>query len=172
MLQNLALALAQGGNHGTAEGKLLGAIEELQKLDGVSVESGGGAHKVRVVGQLTYRSWDAVACFIAFWVLASLRYAYPISRRMVVPPHRLADDAPSPTYASFGCGLVSWSYGGTMQATLVNLHKYLAIARRARGDMPGAKEALATVESVGGSEGREDVEGLNRLLAHNRIATD
>lgn len=54
----------------------------------------------------------------------------------------------------------------------MDLHKYIAIARRARGDIPGAKEALTQVETLGGTGGREDVEGLNRLLAHNRISLD
>lgn len=62
--------------------------------------------------------------------------------------------------------------GLTMQDTLTDLFKYLAIARRARGDMPGAKEALAKVESLGGSEGHEDVEELNRLMSGNAISVD
>ena len=56
------------------------------------------------------------------------------------------------------------------QETLTDLFKYLAIARRSRGDMPGAKEALARVENLGGSKGREDVEGLDRLMAENKIS--
>lgn len=60
----------------------------------------------------------------------------------------------------------------TRQGVLIDLYKYLAIARRARGDMLKAKEALAKVEALGGSGGREDVEGLNRLLGSNRIAVD
>eukprot|EP00752_Nemacystus_decipiens_P013903 g12341.t1 len=56
--------------------------------------------------------------------------------------------------------------------TLTDLFKYLAIARRARGDLPGAKEALARVESLGGSKGREDVEDLDRLMAENKISVD
>lgn len=38
--------------------------------------------------------------------------------------------------------------------------------------MLGAKEALARVETLGGEGGKEEVEGLNRLLAHNRISVD
>lgn len=57
--------------------------------------------------------------------------------------------------------------GLTIQGTLTDLFKYLAIARRARGDIPGAKEALAKVESLGGSKGHEEVEELNRLMAGN-----
>lgn len=57
-----------------------------------------------------------------------------------------------------------------LQDTLTDLFKYLAIARRARGDLPGAKEALARVERLGGSKGREDVEGLDRLMAENKIS--
>lgn len=59
-----------------------------------------------------------------------------------------------------------------LQETLTDLFKYLAIARRARGDLPGAKEALGKVESLGGSKGREDVEGLDRLMAENEITVD
>eukprot|EP00903_Cladosiphon_okamuranus_P020524 g18841.t1 len=56
--------------------------------------------------------------------------------------------------------------------TLTDLFKYLAIARRARGDLPGAKEALGKVESLGGGKGREDVEGLDRLMTANKIAVE
>eukprot|EP00904_Undaria_pinnatifida_P005497 jgi/Undpi1/2077/HiC_scaffold_12.g05463.m1 len=102
VLHGLALASARCGEHGIAEDKLLVAIGELQKLDGVNADTKGGAH----------------------------------------------------------------------QGVLVDLLKYLAIARRARGDMPGAKEALAKVEALAGSEGREHVEELNRLLASNKISVD
>lgn len=57
----------------------------------------------------------------------------------------------------------------SLQETLTDLFKYLAIARRARGDLPGAKEALARVESLGGSK---DVEALDRLMAENKISVD
>ncbi|CAM9780067.1 unnamed protein product [Ectocarpus sp. 4 AP-2014] len=56
------------------------------------------------------------------------------------------------------------------KGTLTDLYKYLAIARRARGDLPGAKEALAKVETLGGCEGREELEGLNRLLAESAVS--
>ncbi|CAM9612394.1 unnamed protein product [Ectocarpus sp. 12 AP-2014] len=56
------------------------------------------------------------------------------------------------------------------KGTLTDLYKYLAIARRARGDLPGAKEALAKVETLGGCEGREELEGLNRLLAKSAVS--
>lgn len=46
LLQSLALASARGGDHATAEGKLMEAIESLEGLDGVSVEAPGGAHQV------------------------------------------------------------------------------------------------------------------------------
>lgn len=59
-----------------------------------------------------------------------------------------------------------------LQEILTDLFKYLAIARRARGDLPGAKEALARVESLGGNKGREDVEGLDRLMAENKISIE
>ncbi|CAM9654847.1 unnamed protein product, partial [Ectocarpus sp. 8 AP-2014] len=51
--------------------------------------------------------------------------------------------------------------------TLTDLYKYLAIARRALGDLPGAKEALAKVETLGGCE---ELEGLNRLLAESAVS--
>lgn len=54
----------------------------------------------------------------------------------------------------------------------MNLHKYLVVARRARGDMQGAKKAIKMVQSLGGSAGHKEVEDLNRLLGHNRISTD
>lgn len=61
------------------------------------------------------------------------------------------------------------------QESLVHLHKCLAVARRARGDMPGAREALAKVEALasdGGGGGGDDVEELNRMLGRNRIVVD
>lgn len=59
-----------------------------------------------------------------------------------------------------------------MQGVLVDLLKYLAVARRARGDIPGAREALAKVEALGGSEGCEHAQELNRLLSTNSSSVD
>lgn len=61
------------------------------------------------------------------------------------------------------------------QVSLVELHKCLAVARRARGDMSGAREALVKVEALaseGGGGGADDVEELNRMLGSNRIVVD
>lgn len=56
----------------------------------------------------------------------------------------------------------------------MELHKCLAVARRARGDMPGARETLGTVEAlaVADGDGAADVEELNRMLGSNRIVQD
>lgn len=59
-----------------------------------------------------------------------------------------------------------------MKDTLADLFKYLAIARRAQGDSPGAQEALAKVESLGGSKGKEDVAELDRLMAGSNVSSD
>ncbi|CBJ49219.1 expressed unknown protein [Ectocarpus siliculosus] len=56
------------------------------------------------------------------------------------------------------------------KGTLTDLYKYLAIVRRARGDFAGAKAALAKVETLGGCEGSEELEGLNRLLAESAVS--
>lgn len=58
------------------------------------------------------------------------------------------------------------------QGILVDLYKYLAISRRANGDMLGAREALNSAKALGGSSGHDDVQELNNLLGHNKIIVD
>lgn len=242
VLHGLALASARCGEHGIAEDKLLVAIGELQKLDGVSADTKGGAHQVQracVVDELVCDDPDRPPPMLcAVWKLsACVRVAVHLhertfggskrefatrlcaclpswsrptamtmsygSARPFCPPHPpppvlppsvppssplIPSVAPcllpfphfaflfmtySPLLFAASCrGVVDPSHRIKMQGVLVDLLKYLAIARRARGDMPGAKEALAKVEALAGSEGREHVEELNRLLASNKISVD
>ncbi|CAM9855220.1 unnamed protein product [Scytosiphon promiscuus] len=53
--------------------------------------------------------------------------------------------------------------------TLMDLFKYLAILRRARGDEHGVEEALTKVAKLGGRHGVEDLEELRRLVAGSAI---
>ncbi|CAM9309703.1 unnamed protein product [Laminaria digitata] len=69
-------------------------------------------------------------------------------------------------------GVSAIGEGCTHQRVLVDLLKYLAVARSAQGDVPGAREALDKVEALVGSENREHVEDLNRLLSTTRLSVD
>lgn len=74
----------------------------------------------------------------------------------------------SPSYD----GVIDSSQRTKKQRVLVDLLKYLAVARSAQGDVPGAREALDKVEALVGSENREHVEDLNRLLSTTRLSVD
>lgn len=89
----------------------------------------------------------------------------PLSTVMLVtyPPPRFA-----PSYD----GILDSFERAKMQDVLVNLLKYLAVARRARGDIPGTREALDKVEAIGGSGSREHVLDLNRLLSTDKSSVD
>lgn len=79
---------------------------------------------------------------------------------------------PPPRFAPSYDGILDSPERVKKQDILVNLLRYLAVARRARGDIPGAKEALAKVEALGGSGSREHVQDLNRLLSTDKFSVD
>lgn len=58
------------------------------------------------------------------------------------------------------------------EKTLTDLFKYLALARCARGDLLGAREALARVEKLGGGKDGQDVKELDQLMAESKISVD
>lgn len=160
VLQSLALALARGGNHAAAEDRLLAAIGELRELD-----DSGAAHKVMspVYMSCMPTCVDEGSFPQAFCVRASRpnpSYLHIIFSSLCLPSRGALCFAHGRTFALF-------------QETLIELYKYLGIARRARGDMPGATEAMKSIAALGGgSSGQDDVEDLNRMLGHNRISVD